>query len=321
MSNIVQVPASSANFTVGRAGYKIAGVIIHTIVGSLASCDATFMNPARGASAHYGVACDGSVVHQYVNEANTAWHCGRYYPDAGNPLANVNTVGIEHCDDGRPFSPRPDGLYVCSGQLVREICQRYGIPIDRQHIRRHSEVSVLATSCPGTLDIDRIVRLAAAVTPPAPPPSTGDEDMLYAAPFVAKTGTVKVFAAGSSYLDPSANAHKVGAEAKDATIAVDGYRFTDSAVQSSDRGGGAGAGPDYVWWHATSGQWVPDAILDTSSIAGAPVGAAVSALPASLSNYFAIAGQSSGITAQQAADIAHKAVDDGLAQLRITRQQ
>src|SRR5438093_7487394 len=165
MSNIVQVPASSANFTVGRAGYRIAGVIIHTIVGSLASCDATFRNPARGASAHYGVACDGSVVHQYVPEGSIAWHCGRFYPDAGNPLANANTVGIEHCDNGQPNAPRSDAEYACSAQLVREVCARYGIPIDRTHIRKHTEVSVLYTACPDTLDIDRIVRQAAGAAP------------------------------------------------------------------------------------------------------------------------------------------------------------
>src|SRR5205809_2796433 len=133
MSNVVQVPASPANYTVGRLGYKISGVIIHTIVGTLGAADATFANPARGASAHYGVACDGSVIHQYVGEGNIAWHCGRFYPDASHPLGNVNTVGIEHCDDGQPNAPRSDGLYTASAQLVREICARYGIPLDRSH--------------------------------------------------------------------------------------------------------------------------------------------------------------------------------------------
>jgi hypothetical protein len=288
LSNVVQVPASPANYTVGRLGYKVTGIIIHTIVGTLGSADATFKNPARGASAHYGVACDGSVCHQYVSENNIAWHCGRFYPDAGHALANSNTVGIEHCDNGQPFAPRSDAEYVCSGQLVREICKRYGIPIDRTHIRMHREVSVLVTACPGTLDIDRIVRLAAGAPTPVPTPQE-DDDMLYVGPFVAKVATIKAFAATSTYLDPSTKARVAGTLAAGATFAADGYRFSDSPVQSSDRGAGAGPGPDYVWWHATSGQWVPDAPCDTSSVPGAPIGAAVSTLPA-LSNYFAVAG-------------------------------
>lgn len=287
MSNVVQVPASPANYTVGRLGYKVAGVVIHTIVGTLGAADATFANPNRGASAHYGVACDGSVCHQYVSEANIAWHCGRFYPDATHPLGNANTVGIEHCDNGQPFAPRSEAEYGCSAQLVYEICRRYGIPIDRSHIRMHREVSVNPTACPGTLDIDRIVRQAAALATPQP---EGDDDMLYTGPFHAKTATFKTFTAGKSYLDPSVQARVGGVLVVGASVTVDGYRYSDSPVTSPDLNPAAGSqpGPDYVWWHATTGQWVPDAFLDTSSLAGAPA----AALPATeaLANYFAVAG-------------------------------
>src|ERR1700682_5706096 len=133
MSTIKQVPASTNNYTAGRLGYKIAGIIIHTIVGSLASADGAFQNPARQASAHYGIEYNGDAdgpIHQYVAESNIAWHCGRFYTDAADPLANVNTIGIEHADNGLYNNPRPDALYAQSSKLVKEICARYAIPID-----------------------------------------------------------------------------------------------------------------------------------------------------------------------------------------------
>lgn len=290
MSNIVQVPAAPSNYTISRLGYKVNGMIIHTMVGTLASCDATFRNVARGASAHHGVACDGSVIHQYVGEQNIAWHCGRFYPDAAHPLANANTIGVEHCDDGHPFSPRQNGLYVASAQLIREERARWGFSIDRTHIRRHNEVSVLPTGCPDSLDIELLVRMAAGNIVPDPAPGE-DDDMLYAGPFHAKPATIKVFAAGKSYLDPSTKARAGGALAVGAAVVVDGYRYSDSPVTSPDLDPAAGnqPGPDYVWWHAKdSGQWVPDAYLDTSALAGAPT----AALPAgeTLSNYFLVVG-------------------------------
>lgn len=310
MSTIIEVPASPANYTIGRLGYRISGVIIHTMIGTLESCDATFRNPGRGASAHLGIPCSGSVIHRYVGYGNIAWHCGRFYPDAAHPLANANTIGIEHCDNGLYLAPRADSEYACSAQVLRELHGVYGFPLDRVHVRKHTEVSEIYTPCPHTLDIDRIVYEAVNGTS-VPIPSKGDDDMLYVGPWVAKPATLTVFTAGVQYLDPSTNARNAGALAQGNLVAVDGYRFSDSAVQSTDRGAGAGAGPDYIWWHRSDGLgWVPDAIVDTSAVGGAPIGAAVSTLP-KLSNYFAIAGAAGG----PAPDLSKLATKDELAAL------
>lgn len=114
--------------------------------------------------------------------------------------------------------------------------------------------------------------------------------MLYAGPFHAKPTSLKAFAAGKSYLDPSLKARASAALVVGATISVTGYRYTDQPVTSPDLDPAAGnqPGPDYVWWHTTTDQWVPDAILDTSALAGAPA----AALPVSevLSNYFLVGG-------------------------------
>lgn len=267
---IVQTPASPANYTATRLGYKIAGVIIHTTVGSEASAVSAFQSPTRQASAQYIIACDGSHVDQCVSEADIAWHCGRFYTDATDPLANCNTIGIEHCDNGNYDSPRPDGLYQTSSDLVKDICTRYGIPMDRTHIRKHLEVSQLGTSCPDSLDIDRIVAMANGTwVGPTPAPTGGDDEMVYVGPIHTLAGSFKMFAAGVSYPDPAPVAAVAsGSIPAGTTITVDAYCYSSSPTQSSDLGGGV-AGPDYLYWRS-SGRWVPDAFLDTTTLATAP---------------------------------------------------
>ena len=146
----------SPNFTPGRDGHDLVTepryVVIHTMVGTIASANARFQQASEQASAHYGVGLDGRIV-QWVREEDAAWH-------AGNFPVNLDSIGIEHEDGGRFDDPRPDALYTASAALVRDICQRYGIPIDAQHIRPHNAFS--ATRCPDALDIDRIIREAGA---------------------------------------------------------------------------------------------------------------------------------------------------------------
>lgn len=132
-----------------RLNHQIKYVILHWIAGTLASADATFLNSSRRASAHYGVA-DG-VVHQYVEEKSAAWHCG-------NLTMNRESVGIEN--EGGPDIPITEATYQTCAALVKEICDRYKIPLDRDHIKGHKEVSDKPTACPGTLDIDKVIRLA-----------------------------------------------------------------------------------------------------------------------------------------------------------------
>ena len=137
--------ANSNNFQVGRSGNKIDKVVLHWIVGKLAAADSTFQNPERIASAHYGIG--HTEVHQYVREEDTAYH-------AGNLTVNRQSIGIEH--EGGPDLPISEDTHKTSIELVTDICRRYNIPADRQHILKHSEIK--ATQCPGTLDIDRIIR-------------------------------------------------------------------------------------------------------------------------------------------------------------------
>ncbi|MEM3077631.1 MAG: peptidoglycan recognition family protein [Candidatus Nitrosotenuis sp.] len=154
------IEAHPNNFQRGRAGKPILYVIIHTIVGSVNSAVATFQNPNRIASAHYVIGVNRQV--KMVREEDTAYH-------AGNFDINQKSIGIEHEDNARPYDPRPDALYEISANLVADICKRHAIPINRERIRMHREVSLRPTACPATLDIDRIVARAAQIAAPPPP--------------------------------------------------------------------------------------------------------------------------------------------------------
>ena len=136
-------------------------IILHTMVGSIASANARFQQAAQTASAHYGVGLDGRVV-QWVKESDAAWH-------AGNFEINLDSIGIEHEDKGDFNGPRTPALYESSAQLVAAICKRYDIPCTRTYIRKHKEVSDAPTACPDSLNVDGIVRRAYAILhPPAP---------------------------------------------------------------------------------------------------------------------------------------------------------
>jgi len=139
------IGANSNNFQSGRSGNKIDKIVLHWIVGKLSAADAVFNNPDRQVSAHYGIG--HTTIHQYVREEDTAYH-------AGNLTVNRQSIGIEH--EGGPDLPISEDTHKTSIELVTDICRRYNIPADRQHILKHSEIK--ATQCPGTLDIDRIIR-------------------------------------------------------------------------------------------------------------------------------------------------------------------
>lgn len=141
-------PVAEGNYGTNRT--TIDRIVIHTMVGTAAGASARFNNPTQQVSAHYGVKLDGSLIH-WLEEYIVAYH-------AGNMAMNQRSIGIEHEDNGDYNGPRTNELYATSAKLVKDICDYYNIPIDRQHIIKHSEV--IATGCPDALDIDRIVREA-----------------------------------------------------------------------------------------------------------------------------------------------------------------
>jgi N-acetylmuramoyl-L-alanine amidase len=153
------------NFRAGRVSkYDVDTIVIHVTEGDIGSVRSWFNNPEAQASAHYCVTRDGTIV-QFVREEDTAWHAGRVSnPTAGivkerlpaNP--NGYSIGIEH--EGSGDEELTDPQRAASLFLIRDIAKRHTIPLDRRHIIRHHEV-FSAKSCPGAIDVDRLVQEAA----------------------------------------------------------------------------------------------------------------------------------------------------------------
>lgn len=134
----------SPNYTSGRGGKKVELVVVHWIVGRLPAADAVFAK-AGGVSAHYAIG--QTEVHQYVDEANTAYHAGDF-------TINQRSVGVEH--EGGPDIPITDAVYNQSIELITDICRRHGIVPSPETIKPHK--AFRATRCPGTLDLSRIIK-------------------------------------------------------------------------------------------------------------------------------------------------------------------
>lgn len=123
-------------------------VILHWFgVGTLDGANARFQDDTTDVSAHYGISDD--TVYQWVKEEEVAWHAGNY-------AMNQRSIGIEH--DATTTKNATEKTYQTAGELLADICKRNNIPLDREHIIKHSEV--VATSCPGTLDVDKIIAIA-----------------------------------------------------------------------------------------------------------------------------------------------------------------
>lgn len=155
----------SPNFTPDRAGHDMtqpSWVVLHTMVGTAAAAGARFQNPDQQASATYGVLLDGSLV-QWVDEKDAAWANGA--TGRGGAGDNLDSISIEHEDNGDYNGPRTPALYRASALLVRDVCVRNKVPIDRAHVIRHRECDFAQTACPDSLDIDRIVGMAAGTLP------------------------------------------------------------------------------------------------------------------------------------------------------------
>lgn len=149
----------SPNFDTNRV--KIDRICIHWFgSGTLEGANSRFQNPSSKVSAHYGIS--DNRIWQWVKEEHVAYHSGVY-------SMNQRSIGIEH--DANPNKPLSETSYKNSAELIKEICKRHNIKLDRKHIIAHREVK--ATQCPGTIDIDKIIRLASDViitpVPEVPP--------------------------------------------------------------------------------------------------------------------------------------------------------
>lgn len=158
---IIQKP--SPNFS-SRKGYTPIAIVLHTMAGSLRGTDYWFANPNSQVSSHYGIGNNGEI-HQYVQENNSAWANGRVknprwklIKPGINP--NLYTISIEH--EGYDLFKAPQTLKFVSGAMIRDICVRYSIPMDREHIIGHYEIFSGKPYCPASDKgvIDELIKIA-----------------------------------------------------------------------------------------------------------------------------------------------------------------
>lgn len=146
-----------------RGNNNISLIVIHTCVGYYESTIKYFESNSLKVSAHYVLKEDGSEVCQMVDEINAAHHAGNVYEPNPKYYKNTNpnfySIGIECADNNKPSEWNRDGQYLALAILVRDICKRYNLPIDRDHVCGHHEL-YSKKSCPGNLNVDKIVKLA-----------------------------------------------------------------------------------------------------------------------------------------------------------------
>lgn len=169
-------PANGNNFTVGRQGSRINKIIIHhAATTDFDGIARTFQNPGRGASAHYGVGRNNNVD-KYVDESNTAWHCGNWQ-------GNISSVGIENVNDsGAPDWRINESTFSTLVELVRDIAKRNGLLPLKVGSNLFGHRDFMATACPGQLYgrlqelADRVNKGTSGGSTPAPAPGKKSND-------------------------------------------------------------------------------------------------------------------------------------------------
>src|SRR6056297_514524 len=139
-------PASINNYRrETRTTEEIRYIVIHTVQGSMKSAINTFSSPRldHPRSAHYVIGMSGEIV-KSVDPRYIAWHTGTSPIGSPGPyeskVLNYNSIGVEHggfVDD--PEFPTEE-QYMTSAALTRYLCDKYRIPIDREHIVGHDEI-------------------------------------------------------------------------------------------------------------------------------------------------------------------------------------
>jgi N-acetyl-anhydromuramyl-L-alanine amidase AmpD len=136
--------ACSTNYTSSSrpSSYPIQYIVIHVAQGSYAGTIGWFQNCSSKVSAHYVMRSSDGASTQMVLHKDIGWH-------AGNWDYNTWSIGIEHEGYVENCNYFTDTMYKASADLVRYLCDLYGIPKDRNHIIGHIEVPGATHTDPG----------------------------------------------------------------------------------------------------------------------------------------------------------------------------
>jgi N-acetylmuramoyl-L-alanine amidase len=152
----------SPNFWQGRFGFNPFAIVIHITDGNKESVKNWFLNPKSQVSSHYLICKNGDII-QFVDEKDTAWHCGAIKNpkwELLKPKINPNyyTIGIEFEGfDNEHLTLHQ--LYI-GAWLLFKVSASWSIPIDLEHIIPHFWING-SKLCPGNgVNIGYLVRLA-----------------------------------------------------------------------------------------------------------------------------------------------------------------
>ncbi|GGX88596.1 amidase [Streptomyces minutiscleroticus] len=131
------VPAAASNGQVADRpadGVKVDYIVLHDTESSYDAAIKTFQDAASGSAGHYVVRSSDGAVTQMVPGKDIGFHAGNYW-------FNMHSIGIEHegfaAQGATWYSQR---LYETSADLVKYLADKYGVPLDRQHIVGHDNV-------------------------------------------------------------------------------------------------------------------------------------------------------------------------------------
>ena len=130
----------------GRGSKKIDKIFVHHMAGNLTVQQCGNVFKSAQASAHYGV--NGKNIGCYVDEKDTAWHCGNF-------SYNQRSIGIELANDRGASGDWhvSDKTIETAITLIADICKRNGI----NKLNYTGDLSgnlcmhcwVCSTACPG----------------------------------------------------------------------------------------------------------------------------------------------------------------------------
>ncbi|WP_411076680.1 N-acetylmuramoyl-L-alanine amidase [Streptomyces sp. cmx-10-25] len=132
-------PGGARNYTPAdrpNQGVDIRQIVIHDTEGPYQGSLDALTNPKGGGSAHYLIRAQDGLVTQMLENKQLAWH-------AGNWTHNMHAIGVEHegfaIKEGSWYT---EPQYRSSAELVKFLADKYGVPIDREHIIGHDEVAL-----------------------------------------------------------------------------------------------------------------------------------------------------------------------------------
>lgn len=181
-----------------RNGITIDRIILHhnATTNKDVAMNTWLVGGGAGTSAHYEIT--PTEIIGCVGEQYSAFHAGGTggadIPKISNP--NQRSIGIENVNSsGAPnWSLDPRTITNCA-RLVADICKRYNIPCDRQHVLGHNEVT--ATACPGGMNVDEVVRQAKQFMTgggATPPPNSEQTGLISGGTTTNKKGVATMYA-------------------------------------------------------------------------------------------------------------------------------